>query len=49
MLIGNLIEEQFISVGDWNFGSAISLLLAVAILIMIRIMKKIDPDENGGA
>ena len=49
MLIGNLIEEQFISVGDWNFGSAISMLLAVAILIMIRIMKKIDPDENGGA
>ena len=49
VLIGNLIEEQFISVGDWNFGSAISMLLAVAILIMIRIMKKIDPDENGGA
>ena len=49
MLLGNLIEEQFISVGDWNFGSAISMLLAVAILIMIRIMKKIDPDENGGA
>ena len=24
MLIGNLIESQFISVGDWNFGSAIS-------------------------
>ena len=48
VLIGNLIEEQFISVGDWNFGSAISMLLAVAILIMIRIMKKIDPDENGG-
>lgn len=46
VLIGNLIEEQFISVGDWNFGSAISLLLAVAILIMIRLMKKIDPDET---
>ena len=26
MLIGNLIESQFISVGDWNFGSAISLI-----------------------
>ena len=24
VLIGNLIEEQFISVGDWNFGSACS-------------------------
>lgn len=45
MLIGNLIENQFISVGDWNFGSAISLILAAIILIVIRLMKKIDPDE----
>lgn len=48
VLIGNLIEEQFISVGDWNFGSAISLILAAAILIMINVMKKIDPDGNVG-
>ncbi len=48
VLIGNLIEEQFIAVGDWNFGSAISLLLAAAILIMIRLMKKVDTEENGG-
>ncbi len=46
MLIGNLIEKQFIEVGDWNFGSAVSLLLAVIILFSIRWMKKIDKDEN---
>lgn len=46
MLIGNLIENQFVSVGDWNFGSAISLLLAVVILFAIHIMKKADPDET---
>ncbi len=46
MLIGNLIESQFISVGDWNFGSAISLLLAVVILLAIYILKKADPDET---
>lgn len=45
MLIGNLIENQFISVGDWNFGSAISLLLAVVILLAIRLMKKMDPED----
>lgn len=45
MLIGNLIENQFISVGDWNFGSAISLLLAMVILLVIRLMKKIDTEE----
>lgn len=45
MLIGNLIETQFISVGDWNFGSAISILLAIVILLAIRIMKKVDTEE----
>lgn len=46
MLIGNLIEKQFIEVGDWNFGSAVSLLLAIIILFSIRWMKKIDKGEN---
>ena len=48
VLIGNLIENKFISVGDWNFGSSISVILAVIILVMMGFMKKIDPDENGG-
>ena len=48
VLIGNLIENQFISVGDWNFGSSISVILEVIILVMMGFMKKIDPDENGG-
>ena len=48
VLIGNLIENQFISVGDWNFGSSLSVILAVIILAMMGFMKKIDPDENGG-
>ena len=48
VLIGNLIENQFISVGDWNFGSAISVILAVIILAMMRLMNKIDPDNKGG-
>ncbi len=44
-LIGNLIENQFISIGDWNFGSAISVILAFIILMSITFMKKIDKDE----
>lgn len=47
VLIGNLIENQFVSIGDWNFGSAISLILAIAILIMIRVTKKMDKLEGG--
>lgn len=46
MLIGNLIESQFISVGDWNFGSAISLILAVIILIFMSMMKKMDKQDE---
>ena len=41
VLVGNLIESQFISVGDWNFASAISLLLAGIILIFMKLMKKL--------
>lgn len=46
VLIGNLIESQFISVGDWNFGSAISMLLAVVILFAVRMTQKIDADSK---
>ena len=46
MLIGNLIESQFISVGDWNFGSAISLILAVVILVFMHLMKRMDHTEH---
>lgn len=46
MLIGTLIESQFISVGNWNFGSAISLILAVVILIFMGLMKRMDKQEK---
>lgn len=46
MLIGNLIENQFISVGDWNFGSATSIILTVIILIGLTLMKKFDKEEK---
>ena len=36
-LIGNMIENQFITVGEWNFGSAISM-----------IMRKIEIRNQGG-
>lgn len=45
MLIGNLIENQFISVGNWNFGSAISIILAVIILIGLSLMRKVDRES----
>lgn len=47
-LIGNLIERQFVLVGDWNFGSAISIVMMVLILISMGIMSRYDTDHVGG-
>ncbi len=46
MLIGNLIENQFVSVGNWNFGSAISVILTVIIMIGLTLMKRFDKEEK---
>jgi spermidine/putrescine transport system permease protein len=48
MLIGNLIEQQFLYVGDWQFGSAISIIMMVFILIAMGITAKFDKDKEGG-
>lgn len=49
MMIGNLIEKLFILNGDWNFGSAISIIMMVIILISMSVMNKFDVDKEGGA
>ena len=49
MLIGNLIERQFTTVGDPYFGSAISILMMIIILISMAILSKYeDKDEKEG-
>ena len=42
VLVGNVIESQFLTAGDWNFGSAISLIMAVIIIISMWLTRKID-------
>lgn len=49
VLIGNLIEDYFVSTGDWNFGSAISLIMAVIILISMYITRKLDREPKEAA
>ncbi len=48
MLVGNLIEQQFLSVNDWNFGSAISIIMMVLILISMGIMSRYETEQGGG-
>ena len=48
MLVGDLIEQQFTTVGDWNMGSSISMVMMVIILISMAFMNKVDKDERQG-
>lgn len=45
-LIGNIIEQQFRYTGDWNFGSAISIVLIIIILVLIKFSLQ-NADEDG--
>ncbi len=47
-LIGNLIEQQFITVGDWNFGSAISVVMMMIILIGMGFTSRYEKEQEGG-
>lgn len=50
MLLGNLIEQQYTTMGDWNFGSAISIFMMIIILIFMAVTSKFDngSDKEGG-
>ena len=43
-LIGNIIEQQFRVTGNWNFGSSMSMVLLVLILVSLFVMNKFDPE-----
>lgn len=45
VLVGNVIESQFLTSGDWSFGSAISLIMAIIIMISLYVTKKLDRSE----
>lgn len=45
-LIGNLIENQFINIGNYHFGSAISLIMAVLIMLSMKIADHYDTDKK---
>jgi len=47
-LIGNMIENQFITVGEWNFGSAISMIMAVIMMLLMMAVKKAELHNQGG-
>lgn len=46
-LIGNVIEEQFRYTGDWHFGSSMSIILMIFILITMAATSKFDKGKEG--
>ena len=47
-LIGNLIENQFITVGEWNFGSAISVIMAIIMMLLMMLVRNVEKRNQGG-
>ena len=49
MLMGNLIQNQFLAARNWQFGSAISMILIFIILITMLVLNKYSSSDKGGA
>lgn len=49
MMFGDLIENKFLTEGNWNVGSALSLIMMVLILLSLTVLRKVDPEGEGGS
>lgn len=38
MLVGNLIERQFLGASDWNYGSAMAIVMMILMFVSMKIM-----------
>jgi len=47
-LIGNLIEQQFVTTMDWGFGSALSVVLMLIILFSMGFTMRYEKENEGG-
>lgn len=48
-MFGDLIERTFLTADDWNVGSALSLVMMVLILLSLGLLRKVDPEGEGGS
>jgi spermidine/putrescine transport system permease protein len=47
MMFGDLIENRFLFQGNWNLGSALSLVMMALILLSLGILRRADPEGEG--
>lgn len=47
LMIGNLIEQQFLSARNWPFGSALGMMVMAAVLVLLMIyVRMLSKDEE---
>ncbi|TAN73071.1 MAG: ABC transporter permease [Gallionella sp.] len=47
MLVGNLIKEQFLGTRDWPFGSTLSIMLTIVVLLIAGLIAKLGARRGG--
>ena len=47
-MVGDQIESYFNTFSNWQMGSTVSLILLVLIIASIALLRKVDPDNEGG-
>ena len=47
VLNGDVIEQQFTYERNWHFGSSLSIILMVVILLSMAVMSRIDRNAGG--
>ncbi len=47
-LIGNLIQQQYLRTYDWGFGSSLSIILMIIILLSMGLISRSNTNEEGG-
>lgn len=48
-MFGDLIERTFLTADNWNVGSALSLIMMVLIIMSLTLLRKVDPEGEGGS
>lgn len=48
ILLGNLIQNQFMSARNWQFGSAVSVLMMILLIVSMTYFAKHSSKEGGG-
>jgi len=51
-MLGNLIEQQFLNIGNWNFGSVVAVILVIMMFVSMAVLSFADKqhkEEEGAA